>query len=74
MAVRLLSIVLRKVVRAKPPIQTRIVPYLVEFSDKHTLTLDHVRTVCSTLLETEVATVAVHVVWVLIRLVKLKPK
>lgn len=74
MAVRLLSIVLRKVVRGKPPVQARIVPYLIEFSDRHNLTMDHVRTVCSTLAETEVATVALQVVLVLIRLVKRKSK
>lgn len=72
--VRLLSIVLRKVVRGKPPVQTRIVPFIIEFSDRHNLTMDHVRTVCSTLAETEAATIAVQIVLAFLTLGKYRPK
>jgi len=62
--------IFRLAMRRKPPLVTRLVPYMIEFSDKHNLTLDHVRSMCTTMMETEAATVAVQMVLVLIRLAK----
>ena len=43
-------------------------------SDKNNVNMDHVYSMCSTMLETEAVTVAVQVVLVILKLGKYKPK
>lgn len=74
MSLRLISFVVRRSLRLKPKFVTRVLPYIVELSDRNNFNMDHVYSMCTTMMETEVATIAVQVVLVLIRLGKLRPK
>jgi hypothetical protein len=77
---RLSSLIVRKTFRARShrnvqfQLPTRIIPYVIEMTDKTNITLDHVYSMCTTMMETEAATLAVQMVLVLIRFVKLKRK
>lgn len=51
-----------------------MIPYIVELSDKNNLNVDHVYSMCTTILETEAATFAVQMVMVLLKFGKFKPK
>ena len=72
MYLRLVSFVVRRSVRLRPKKITKVVPLLVELSNN--ANIDHVYSMCTTMMETEAATLAVQMVLVLIRLAKLKPK
>ena len=74
MSLRLIGFVVRRSLRIKPKFVTKVLPYVVELSDRNNFTIDHVYSMCTTMMETEVAAIAVQVVLVLIRLGKLKPK
>jgi hypothetical protein len=68
------SFVVRKTLRVKPRTTTKVIPYIVELSDKNNLNVDHVYSMCTTILETEAATFAVQMVMVLLKFGKFKPK
>lgn len=70
MIIRISSIVLRKVSRKKPSISTKIIPYMLEISEKHDVSMEHISNMCMNFMEIEAATVAVQVVLVLINLAK----
>jgi len=76
---RLSNIIVRKTFRARSrrnvqfQLPTRIIPYVIEMTDKTNITLDHVYSMCTTMMETEVATIAVQVVLVILSLGKYKP-
>jgi len=72
MSIKLVSFVVRRSIRLRPRKLTRVIPLLVEFSDN--INVDHVYSMCTTMMETEAATLAVQMVLVLIRLSKLRPK
>ena len=76
--VRFSNVVVRKTVqvrnRKKFQLPVRVIPYVIDFSDKHNFTLDHVYSMCTTMMETEVATIGVQVVLVILSLGKYKPK
>ena len=72
MSIKLVSFVVRRSIRLRPRKLTRVIPLLVEFSDN--INVDHVYSMCTTMMETEAATLAVQMVLVLIRLGKLRPK
>lgn len=72
MSIKLVSFVVRRSIRLRPQKLTRVIPLLVEFSDN--INVDHVYSMCTTMMETEAITLAVQMVLVLIRLNKLKPK
>lgn len=68
MSLRLVSFVIRRSVRLKSKNVTKVVPLLVELSNN--VNIDHVYSMCTTMMETEAATLAVQMVLVLIRLAK----
>jgi len=72
MSIRLVTFVVRRSIRLRPRKLTRVIPLLVELSDN--INIDHVYSMCTTMMETEAATLAVQMVLVLIRLGKLRPK
>jgi len=76
--VRFSNVVVRRTfhVRSRKKFQlpTRIIPYIIEMSDKNNITLDHVYSMCTTMMETEMATIGVQVVLVILSLGKYKPK
>jgi len=72
MSIRLVTFVVRRSIRLRPGKLTRVIPLLVELSDN--INIDHVYSMCTTMMETEAATLAVQMVLVLIRLGKLRPK
>ena len=72
MSLRLVTFVVRRSIRLRPKKLNRVIPLLVELSDN--VNIDHVQSMCTTMMETEVATLAVQMVLVLIRLGKLRPK
>jgi len=65
---------MRRSLRIKPKFATKVLPYIVELSDRNNLNVDHIYSMCTTMMETEVAAIAVQVVMVLIRMGKFKPK
>ena len=72
MSLRLVSFVVRRTIRFRPRKLTGVIPLLVELSNN--VNIDHVYSMCTTMMETETATLAVQMVLVLIRFAKLKPK
>ena len=72
MSLRLVSFVVRRTLRLRPKTITRVIPFMVELSDN--INIDHVYSMCTTMMETEAATLAVQMVLVIIRLGKLRRK
>jgi len=76
--VRFSNVVARRTIhvrnRKKFQLPTRVIPYVIEMSDKNNVTLDHVYSMCTTMMETEIVTVGVQVVLVILSLGKYKPK
>lgn len=76
--VRYSNIVIRRTTqirnRQKFQLPTKIIPYVIEMSDKNNLNIDHMYSMCTTIMETEAVTVAVQVVLVVLSLGKFKPK
>lgn len=72
MIIRLTGFIFRRTLRVKPKLITKVIPCIVELSDN--ITPDHVYSMCTTMMETEVATLALHMVLVIVRLGRLKPK
>ena len=72
MSFRLVSFVVRRSLRLRPKTITRVIPFMVELSDN--INIDHVYSMCTTMMETEAATLAVQMVLVLVRLGKLRRK
>lgn len=72
MTIKLIRFVLRKSLRLKPNALTRSVPLIIELSKG--INLEHIYSMCTTMMETEATTLAVQMVLVIIRMKKLKPK
>ena len=76
--VRFSTIVARRIIhvrsRKKFQLPGKVIPYVIEMTDKNNLSIDHVYSMCTTILETEAVTVAVQVVLVILSLGKFKPK
>lgn len=76
--VRFSNIVARRTIhvrsRKKFQLPAKVIPYIIEMTDKNNLSIDHVYSMCTTIIETEAVTVAVQVVLVILSLGKFKPK
>lgn len=76
--VRFSTVIVRKTVHVRKRkmfrLPAKVIPYVIELSDKNNCTLDHLYSMCTTIMETEMATIGVQVVLVILSLGKYKPK
>lgn len=72
MAIKLVRFVVRRSLKQKPNALTRSVPFVLELSKG--INLEHIQSMCTTMMEIETMTLTVQMVAVLIRVSKIKPK
>jgi hypothetical protein len=72
--IRLSQFIIRKVIQKKSSLPTRAIPLLIELSDNNNISVEHVYSMCTTAVETQVATIAIQVVMVIFRIGKYRPK
>ena len=71
MHIKLLHFVFRRTVRTRAPNAVKnFIPLAVELSQRGNLTPEHIQSMCSTMLQTEAATIAVQIVVIIIRMQK----
>jgi hypothetical protein len=75
LVVRLSKLIIQRVTRKKKiSMSSKVIPFLVELSDKNNISMEHIHSMCTLIMETEAATMAMQMVLVFCSLGKYRPK